>query len=509
MNLFLTAALKRWTALLAFAATMLYGPFVFAAAQPVYDFRLIQGWASLPNVSAYVDISGVNGSPVKSIDVETLKISLGGAPGRVKRISPFEDSGEGIAYVLLVDISKSLSADQFGQMKETLAAFVDSMSSADQAALITFGSEVKTIQGFSPDRSRIKEKLAALAPTDEDTAFYGAVTQGISVARAGSANVPRRRVIITLTDGVNDFTGGAGKDDIIKSLEQDPVTLYLIGFFQGKPGAAEEAAISVMKQFAQISGGRYYDGREGSWRGIYFAISRAIRNAFLIEAEVPDFRSEGRIYPLEITLSAANRTWTEKLQITTPAGGKAAPAKTSDSKPVAAEKTDFAPGQVAVSTGIAAAAALAVGIWFWRRRRSGKEPVSQEVCMPEPAPAATASAPAVAEAVVRAPEPGVLVRLTRIHEGPPPHQVELEIDSRVVIGSDPAVSHLVLESDNRISPAHCEIFFEAGFLYVRDLSGGQGTFLNGAAVAGRQRIEEQDVLRLGATELRITFPVEP
>jgi pSer/pThr/pTyr-binding forkhead associated (FHA) protein len=76
----------------------------------------------------------------------------------------------------------------------------------------------------------------------------------------------------------------------------------------------------------------------------------------------------------------------------------------------------------------------------------------------------------------------------------------------VIIGSDPMVSHLVFEQDSGISAAHCEILLEAGCLYLRDLVSTTGTYLNGVALTDRQRIEEQDVLRIGRTEMRITFP---
>ena len=101
---------------------------------------------------------------------------------------------------------------------------------------------------------------------------------------------------------------------------------------------------------------------------------------------------------------------------------------------------------------------------------------------------------------------GVLIRLTRIHEGPPPQQLEIEITDRVVLGSDPGFSHLVFENDGEIAPAHCEIEFEEGRLYLRDLASTQGTFLNGVALTARQSLEEHDVVKIGRTEMRITFP---
>jgi hypothetical protein len=138
--------------------------------------------------------------------------------------------------------------------------------------------------------------------------------------------------------------------------------------------------------------------------------------------------------------------------------------------------------------------ALVLGLgWFWFRQRrttriSGHSPSAEatEVCAGD--------------------KPGVLTRLTRIHEGPPPDQLEFEIVDQVVLGSDPAVSHLVFENDREIASKHCRMFLEGGRLYLQDLASPQGTFLNGVELTSKQCIEEQDILKIGRTEMRITFP---
>lgn len=487
--------LSQWIAGLFFLLLVGNATLIFAAPATIYDFRLIQGNARLPAIAVYADIIGAGEVPAKGLQPSDFKVTVGTAEAKIKRVVPFEDTGEGIGYVLLVDVSKSLSGSQFSLMKETIAAFVDAMSDTDQAALVAFGSEVKVVQEFTPNRSKIKEKLATLGPTDQETAFYSGIDKGIAIARAGGDGVPLRRVVITMSDGVNDVSGGASKGDIAARLTADPVPLFLIGFLQGPPTAAEESAIGVMKNFARLSGGRYYDGRGGNWRGIYFAITRAIRSALLIEIVVPDFRSEGKIYELTMTLAAANRAWTEKIQLTIPPGGVVAPLAASGKQGGAAstesdkQATGSQSGNLWIYAGIAAVVIAGGCGWILLRRRS---------------PAAPVTGPSISEDVT--PAQGVLVRLTRIHDGPPPNQFDIEIFDRVILGSDPNSSHLVFEGDRDIFPAHCEIFFESGRLFLQDLASAQGTFLNGEALTAVRCIEENDILRMGTTELKISFP---
>ena len=499
---------RRFLGVFVLVAFCIFGamPTAWSAPPTVYDFRLTQGTARLPAVTVYADIIGAGEVPAKGLQPADLTAKIGGKPAKVTRLTPFEDAKEGIAYVLLVDVSKSLSTAQFSQMKDTLAAFVDAMSDRDQAALVIFGSEVKLVQEFSPNRGKLKEKLAELQPTADDTAFYGGLDKAIAVARAGGAEVPARRVVITLTDGVNDLTGGVSKGDISGKLTTDPVPLYLIGFVQGSPTPEEQSAMGVMRDFAAQSGGRFYDGRSGGWRGIYFAITRSIRNAFVIELDATGFRSEGAAYPLELSLAAANRTWNSKLQLTVPAGGSAAPPvpPAAAAKPAETGNRD----NLTWILGGAVAVLILAGAWFWSRRRAAgpAKAMAPAVSASEPSPAAgPAVATEPASAAVATPA-GVLTRLTRIHEGPPPHQLEIEIADRVVLGSDPSVSHLVFEQDHEIAPAHCEIFFEEGRLYLQNLATDRQTFLNGVALTARQSLDEQDVLKIGRTEMRITFP---
>lgn len=495
---------------------------VSAAAPAVYDFRLIQAEAKLPMLRAYVDVTGMNDLPAKGLDSTIFKGKLADKPVNVKKVTPFEESGEGIAYTLMVDVSKSLTADQFRSMKETLNSFVDSMSDKDQAALITYGSQVRVLQEYTRNKGAIRNHLAQLARTDDDTAYYAALEKGLTLAKAAGADVPRYRVVITLTDGVNDLSGGATKTDIQNLLSRDPIPLYLVGFLDGKPTVAEEQALADMKELAKISGGRYYDGRGRDWRGIYFSMVRSIRNAFVLDMDVPDLKSEGQPMTLEMSLAAANKTWNEKLAITVPASGIIAEKKENgQGKPKSSDEGKSG-NWIYLAAGALIVLGLAIGAWIWLKGRRTKDP------RPEVSPAETYASPPLTPAPISpAPSPlesklpdtateaelvqdanvvGLMVRLTRTHEGPPPNQIDFELSERVVLGNNPTKSHLVFDGDPVMAGAHCALILMDGYVYVEDIDGNV-TQVNGVAVSGKRRLEEQDILNMGQTEMRITFPL--
>src|SRR6266545_2996267 len=63
-----------------------------------------------------------------------------------------------------------------------------------------------------------------------------------------------------------------------------------------------------------------------------------------------------------------------------------------------------------------------------------------------------------------------------------------------------ADSDLVL-TDPETSRRHAQVFYREGSVYVTDLGSMNGTFVNGAAVAGEQVLTNGDVIQLGDTKL--------
>ena len=80
-------------------------------------------------------------------------------------------------------------------------------------------------------------------------------------------------------------------------------------------------------------------------------------------------------------------------------------------------------------------------------------------------------------------------------------------DERVVIGRD-AGNDLVLRWDVEVSRVHALLELLAGsWTVVDDDLSRNGTFVNGQRVRGRRRLNDRDVLRVGATELVYRNPL--
>jgi hypothetical protein len=80
---------------------------------------------------------------------------------------------------------------------------------------------------------------------------------------------------------------------------------------------------------------------------------------------------------------------------------------------------------------------------------------------------------------------------------------EFPIDSAPVTVGRGGQNDLVLTDDDFASSRHARIEVRGDGVWVQDLDSTNGTFVNGTRVAGAQRLGAGDLLRVGATDLRV------
>jgi hypothetical protein len=89
-----------------------------------------------------------------------------------------------------------------------------------------------------------------------NTLLYQGLVQAIDLSRRLDRNLPLRRAIVVLTDGLDDQQGGAGRQEVVDKLQLDPTPIYAIGAAPRNTTKVDEA----LKDFAslvRLSGGDY------------------------------------------------------------------------------------------------------------------------------------------------------------------------------------------------------------------------------------------------------------
>ena len=113
-------------------------------------------------------------------------------------------------------------------------------------------------------------------------------------------------------------------------------------------------------------------------------------------------------------------------------------------------------------------------------------------------PAAAAAAGLGRPATRRKPVRLVVQRSPSLEEGD-----EFQLNSAPVTVGRGGQNDLVLEGDEFASARHARIEVRGDGAWVQDLDSTNGTYVNGARVAGAQRLDAGDVVRVGETDLRV------
>ena len=80
---------------------------------------------------------------------------------------------------------------------------------------------------------------------------------------------------------------------------------------------------------------------------------------------------------------------------------------------------------------------------------------------------------------------------------------EFQLNSAPVTVGRGGQNDLVLDGDEFASARHARIEVRGDGAWVQDLDSTNGTYVNGRRVAGAQRLDAGDVLRVGETDLRV------
>jgi Mg-chelatase subunit ChlD len=229
-----------------------------ALAQPVSStenmtpatLRLAQVVPRLPVINLYALAQDEHGMPVG------LSGGLSALVGS-NDVSVEIGQDEGIGIVFLIDISLSLKRVQFELIKHFVQVWIDGLGAADQAAIVTLGSSVSTVQPFTAEKPILTSAVEKLAPQDKRTLLYQGLVQAIDLSRRLDPNLPLRRAIVVLTDGQDDQQGGAGRQEVIDKLAVDSIPIYGIGA-SGQHTVAADAALKELAGLARESGGEFW-----------------------------------------------------------------------------------------------------------------------------------------------------------------------------------------------------------------------------------------------------------
>jgi len=210
-------------------------------AAPAGAVSLEQVQPVMPQIDVFIRNDGTD---LSALTREDVTADMDGVPLEVELLEP---SGQGIFYVFLLDISRSISEKHLAAACEAVRSTYQQMGPEDLLALISFGNEVNILLRGGESAEQVDAALDTIHSTDDNTRFYDAMNTLIETA---SAKSDLRRVAVVVSDGVDDTDAGMSREELVDILRQSGVAVYAMAV----DSAAEETR-EQFRDFIQESGG--------------------------------------------------------------------------------------------------------------------------------------------------------------------------------------------------------------------------------------------------------------
>jgi Ca-activated chloride channel family protein len=201
---------------------------------------------------------------------------------------PLEQTKEGVNVVLVIDDSGSMQATDYQPTRIEAAKsagdiLIKSLDAKDYAGVVIFESGATTAAYLSPDKDRVREKLASVSPKNGQTAIGDGLALAIDMAKS----IPNRKnVVILLSDGVSN-AGVISPDEAIEFAKTAGIQVYTVGMGSSQPvvlgydwlGNPQYAQVdeTTLKSIAEKTGGTYFKSvNDQTLREIYGSLNQQI-----------------------------------------------------------------------------------------------------------------------------------------------------------------------------------------------------------------------------------------
>jgi VWFA-related protein len=457
-------------------------------------FSISQVSSKPPALWAYADITGSGDSSIDTLPVQSLQAEMDGRNLPVAWLRRFHDTGEGVAYILLVDVSQSVSKVRFADVQKALLAFTGHLNSKDRAAVIAFGDKVQIVSPYSADKQALKRAIDGLKANASMTHLNAGLLEAAKLAHRLDAGLPQRRSIIVLSDG-KDEGSGLTTDDVLKVFENDRTPVYAVGA-SSLPKPERATYLEVLHRYAQLSGGAYYDLSGTSVDKAYSQIQDRIARVWEANFDCSACPADDQRHTLLLRVILAGQIQTDSALVTLAGWNRPIPTQMPWWKTLGWWSYPLA--------AVVILAILAALLQMLRLKRQLATPPDVSVTgMADESPVSLTNYPTTTltpqPAIDDRPGPKVEFIRRENRGGEPAYSAKLV--EHLTIGRSQAAQLRI--PDSEISSKHCQLELHNGLILISDLGSTHGTSVNGIPVTTRYKIESGDLVSLGRVEFRV------
>lgn len=492
------------------------------AKQDISSVNIRQAYAQGSYISVYLDIRDKENKAYLELTKDQISATLASQNLIIDNLSTFENTDEGIAYVFLVDISKSVNPTQFKDMQKAMNFWIDNLHDNDRVAIISFGESVELINLFTDDKDLLKKEINNLKAVDNQTLLYKGLNRALDIGKFGGENFPTRKIIIVLSDGEDsEKTGAISKEELVNKIKEAPIPIYTLGVFTSE---RKREHLNTLAEFSRSSGGEYFEITSQKIETIYSDIRENLYDSYLLKLICEDCITDGQVNRLTITINDSELKLSQGIDLRLQPGpiykkeSEATihlEAETNDEvTTVVDEKSTSLIDKIkdnilisVITITLILLSVLIMSILLIRKKRSANlQKLTQVSNNNSTLYDENNSYQKELDNHLSKKSLGknIALKFTIMNNQNLKQSFETEVSDYITLGRDADLNSISIP-DDEISSQHCEILIKDSSLLIKDLNSKNGTYINGVPIKGSYKLESGDVILIGKTEFRISF----
>ena len=230
------------------------------------------------SATAIVSVVDAEGKPL--LGLTRFETYVDGELARQISTETVIDDNVGVAVLLLIDTSGSMSGEPLAQARRAATQFVHGLGDDDIAAIVPFGSEVPAEAEFTSDTPSLIARIDSLEAEGQlGTALYDSYIAALDIAAA--APVPRRAIVL-LTDGQDSAASSVSTREMaLSAASSSELPVFAIGL-----GA--DADLDFLQELVNEAGGSLYEASAATdVVPIFNAIAETLRSEYELTVQLP------------------------------------------------------------------------------------------------------------------------------------------------------------------------------------------------------------------------------
>jgi VWFA-related protein len=460
--------------------------------------------------------------PVGSIPESNFAVTIDSKP--VKRVSAttYKDSGIPLDIMLCVDLSGSMNGAPLKTMKNAILKFIDELRNDDRLAILGFHNSADLVTDFSSDKQYLRDKVNNLKTQGNQTALFYGASRGIDALAQKKEN--NGKILLLIGDGKDEDPSKAYKeDDVIEKARKEGIPIFTIGYSK-----IDRSFLRCFERISERTGGKFYNSpTDQDLENQYRKLLHQVTNIYMLKnySPIPGDNLE-HVIAITVTQPSGTRVVTGKFTLDQAVRVVSA----SDTTEVSGNLTSRTDAKLIA--GIVVGIILIGGVIFYFVSRNKKKKVAEsaqaqaeeqkrneqlavehkkredaekqlrEVSKQKEHPKIPVNQPHDDKTMIMKPGEGAAAGAGTKLElefmmGPLAGQRVVVTQSGLTIGRR-AGNGLVIQ-DETLSGSHAQIYFTAGYFFMKDSGSVNGTYLNGRRIT-ESALKSGDMFKFGKSE---------